>query len=585
MLSERRRRRERAQRGSVLSSVLIIVAFLAILGGALMNEVTTQFILSHTHAARVADEATVNSSVEYAIGQLQTRTVPAHCSTDTGPKWSVNLNSQWATAVPTCQAIVPDRATPLTAGTFSADGTHVVIQNVRNTYLVGDSSGNVYNYRFGQTAFLWRVGLGAGVTAPPAQTRDVGRNNHLITLVPTGSSVALIDDNLVGSATLRCTMAATGTVTTQPGVENAPSSSSAFFPDYAFFSDSSGRLSVYDATTNGNCARLARVSGVGTVVGGPLVLTGTKVTNRNQNGEGNGEQDTTTSSVEVFVIVNGGGSSHLVQYEYSEVTSGSGGPNPSLTFVASQTLPVGNVSGADYSTVTPANGQSIRLALTSGSGQVAMPSIRARNARGNQVSGLTYTMSGGPSPANLGGSFNRAPYWCLCPSGDLIGAGNQNGTLYVLDGANLNLRLRYDGSAADGRPRINSTPGADANGNWYFGADDGFVYDVEAPASGTAMFKAARFGPGGSVRSSPIVGGTSDGCVPGTCMYFGSTGTDYFAQLGGLRLMNVTACRTAGSGLTACVGNPRLWARLEVGTPGILGGQDVHVIQWSYYSP
>ena len=230
--------------------------------------------------------------------------------------------------------------------------------------------------------------------------------------------------------------------------------------------------------------------------------------------------------------------------------------------------------------MTPAGGQSIQLAITSSSGQVALASINVGGGR----SGPTYSISGGPAPATLGGSFSRAPYWCHCPGGDLIGAGNQNGTLYILD-AGLNLRLRYTGSA-DGSPAINTTPAADANGDWYFGADDGFVYDVEPPASGIDMFKAARLNPGGKVTSSPVVGSPSDGCAPGTCMYFGSTGTtDYFVQLGGLRLMDVTGCLTSGSGSTACTGNPRLWARLEVGTPGIVGGRDVNVIGWSYYSP
>jgi outer membrane protein assembly factor BamB len=581
MLSERRQRRARAQRGSVLSSVLVIVAFLSILGGALMSEISTQFLLSHIRASRVADEATVNSSVEYAIGQLQIRTVPVHCSTDTGPKWSVNLNGKWATATPSCLAIVPDRATPLTAGAFAADGTHVVIGG-RDTYLVGDSSGNVYNYPFGQTAYLWRVMLGAGVTGPPSQSLDATRPGHLITLIPAGNAVALIDDHVGAGASSRCNMAAGGSVTSQPGVEHPPSGSAPYFPDYAFFGDVTGRLWVYDATTNGSCAQMARASGLGgAVVGGPLVLKGTRTITRNQGGE-NGEQDTTTTTVELFAVVKIAGSRGLVQYEYSEVDDGSGRVTRNLNFIASQSLPITNVVGVAYSSTTPAKGQSIRLAITAGSGQVAMPAIAVQNS----TNGLTYTMSPGPAAVALGGTFRRAAFWCHCPGGvDLIGAGNQNGTLYVLNANNLTLRYRYDGSAADGRPQINSTPGADANGDWYFGADDGFVYDVEPPASGTLMFKAARFGPGGSVRSSPVVGSPSDGCAPGPCMYFGSTGTDYFAQLGSLRLMNVTACLTASSGSATCNGNPRLWARLQVGTSGIVGGQDVSIVGWSYYSP
>ncbi len=565
--------------------MLIIVAFLSILGGALMNEITAQFLLSHTLASRMADEATVNSSVEYAIGQLQTRRVSIHfpCSTDRGTNWSVNLNGKWANATPTCQAIVPDLATPLPfPANFPADGTHVVIGG-RDTYLVGDSNGNVYDYRFGQTTFLWKVTIGAGVFGPPSQSPDLSRANHLITLVPAGSAVALIDDHIGAGSTRVCNMAAGGTITSQPGFENPPAGSTAYFPDYAFFGDAGGRLSVYDATTNGSCVREASASGLGgAVVAGPLVLSGTQTITENQNQEGDGQQETTTTTVEMFAIVNGVGSSALVQYEYREVKDGSGDPARSLKFIDSQPLPA-NASGVAYSSTTPDVRNRIQLAVTSGSGRVTLATITAVNGR-NGASGLTYTMSIG-STAKLGGSFGRAPYWChpaQCGQ-DLIGAGNQNGTLYVMD-TNLKVQLQYDGAAA-----INSTPAVDANGDWYFGADDGFVYDVEAPASGPLprpMFKAARFGPGGKVSSSPLVGSPSDGCATvGPCMYFGSTGTAYFAQLGGLRLMDVNACLTSGSGSTACAGNPRLWARLEVGTPGILGGQDVHIIGWSYYSP
>ncbi len=581
MLSERRRRRERAQRGSVLGAVLIIVAFLSILGGALMNEISSQFVLSRALSLHMADEATVNSSVEYAIGQLQTRTVPVHCSTDAGSNWSVNLNGKSATATPTCQAIVPDLARPLATGTFPADGTHVVIGG-RNTYLVGDFSGDVYNYAFGQTSYLWRVNVGAGVTGPPSQSPDATRANHLITLVPAGDAVALIDDQLGGGAAPRCTMAAGGRVTSQPGVENPPSGSEAFFPNYAFFGDATGRLWVYDATTNGSCTLMASASGRwGAVVAGPLVLSGSQTITRNNNGER--QQDTTTTTVEVFAVVSGGGSSHLVQYEYSEVTNGSGGPNRSLDLIDSRSLPGTNVGGADYSSTTPDVRNPIRLAITSGSGQVTLAAITAQNGRNggdgrNEVSDLTYTMSIG-STANLGGSFSRAPYWCHCPSGDLIGAGNQNGSLYLLN-TSLNALLRYDGGVA-----INTTPAADANGDWYFGADDGYVYDVEPPARGPLMFKAARFGPGGSVHSSPVVGSTGDGCSTGPCLYFGATGTSYFAQIGKVRVMDLNACLSAQPCSRAGTGNARLWARLEVGPPSILGGHGVNVTGWSYYSP
>src|SRR5882762_5581685 len=117
----------------------------------------------------------------------------------------------------------------------------------------------------------------------------------------------------------------------------------------------------------------------------------------------------------------------------------------------------------------------------------------------------------------LPGGVAASPFWCHCPGQDLIGVGSTNGVLYLLD-TGLTILHSYDGTA-DGSPAIVSKPAPDVNGDWYFGAADGYVYDVEIPLSGQQMFKAARFGPGGQIRSSPVVGGASDGCAPGPCMY------------------------------------------------------------------
>ena len=51
--------RRRRQRGSVLSGLLIIVAFLAILIGSIMSELTSSFLISRTLVTRVQREATV----------------------------------------------------------------------------------------------------------------------------------------------------------------------------------------------------------------------------------------------------------------------------------------------------------------------------------------------------------------------------------------------------------------------------------------------------------------------------------------------------------------------------------------------
>ena len=73
------RDRHRAQRGSVLSGVLIMVAFLAIISGALVTELSTHFLISRTLVNRVSNEATVNSAMELALDQLQNTALANGC--------------------------------------------------------------------------------------------------------------------------------------------------------------------------------------------------------------------------------------------------------------------------------------------------------------------------------------------------------------------------------------------------------------------------------------------------------------------------------------------------------------------------
>jgi hypothetical protein len=162
--------------------------------------------------------------------------------------------------------------------------------------------------------------------------------------------------------------------------------------------------------------------------------------------------------------------------------------------------------------------------------------------------------------------------------------GSSNGVLYLLT-PSLAVAHTYDGTP-DGRPAINTTPRADEDGDWYFGADDGYVYDVEVRADGSSpLFKAARFGPGGAIRSSPIVGGDAE-CGDGPCVYFGSsTAGTYLARIGETRILDIRACVSVADGSTTCAVDPRLWARVEVGLPNIIGGSGVYVMGWSYYSP
>ena len=115
-------------------------------------------------------------------------------------------------------------------------------------------------------------------------------------------------------------------------------------------------------------------------------------------------------------------------------------------------------------------------------------------------------------------------------------------------------------------------------GDWYFGANDGYVYDVEIPVSGSQLFKAARFGPGGAIASSPLV----EICVSGPCLYFGSSSADsWFYRIGSTRVADIRACVSDAAGSTTCAANPRLWARAQVGG----GGGAVLVQGWSFYYP
>jgi hypothetical protein len=175
--------------------------------------------------------------------------------------------------------------------------------------------------------------------------------------------------------------------------------------------------------------------------------------------------------------------------------------------------------------------------------------------------------------ATLTGGIADNPFWCHCPgSTNLIGVGADNGTLYVLD-TNLAIVSTY----AAGSP-IRTSPIADAMGDWYFGADDGQLREVQDQGN-RAMVAIASYGTaGGPIQSSPVLGD----CPVGICVYLGSS--DASAYLVGLnaRRAVITSCVTSAP--PACLGvNPRLWADVVVEVAG--SPRTVHVEGWSYYSP
>jgi hypothetical protein len=561
----------RRQRGSVLSGLLIIVAFLAILIGGLLTELTSSFVLSRDQMTRVKTEATVTSAVELGIHQLEGGPVPAVCAQDARGPWYLTLNGHDAAVTQTCSGIVPEVATGLAAGSFTVDGIHDTAGG-NNRYLVANTSGRLNSYPFGQTQPSWSIPVGGRPTAPPLAQRDPNSAVDVSLLVPvaepggtcSGHCVALYTDP--GSTpSFVCDMPASVSVTAQPAAE-VTAGGSGHFPGYAFFGDAAGDLYVYNSTEDGGCNLLAINSLGGGVVGAPLVFPGTVTKTGNS----------TTISDEVFVLVSRATSTQLFHLRYSETTDPQDNVTPGLGLAeAPRAIAIGgNAVGYAISSTLPVVGSTMSLAVATASGRLGM----ARIAVG---SGPVYSMSSGASIVLPNGSgATRAAYWCHCPTQDLIGVGGTNGFLYLFNNA-LSLAYTYDGQP-DGRPAIQTTPMADANGDWYFGASDGFVYDVEIPVSGLQLFKAAKFGPGGAIASSPIVGA----CVAGPCMYFGSSSLgSYFVRIGTTRVSDLRACISSTFGSTICGANPRLWARVQVGPAAIWGNLGVYVQGWSYYSP
>ena len=564
MLHDRRRR----QRGSILSGLLIIVAFLAILVGALLTELTDSFTVSRELADRFNTEATATSAVEFAIHQLQVDPVPAVCVQDASTRgpWYMTLNGRSAFVTQTCSGILPELLQVIGTGSFTVDGVRDTTGGA-NRYLVTSSSGFLYSYSFGQTALNWpsAIGLGGAPTAPPMTKSDP--NGYVDLLVPLanqgapcfGHCVALYLDTGVGTPMLRCDMAATAVVTAPPGAEQAVGTFSNF-PGYAFFGDAAGNLYAYDASAV-DCALLHKDSGGlgGAAVGAPLVFPGTRTS----------KQGITTTTDDVFIVVTAGASTWLEHWKYVEVT----GSPPELNLLQSLSLNIGgNAVGRGASSTVPP----LMLAVATQSGRLAVATVTETDTK----SGPTYSTSLVSGPTQLPSAVGRAPYWCHCPTGDLIGVGGTNGSLYLLNTTTLAVAWSYSG-LADGSPAINTTPMADAKGDWYFGANDGAVYDVEIPVSGSQMFKAARISSGGTITSSPVVAG----CANGPCVYFASSTASYLLRIGTTRISELRACVSASPGSPVCAANPRLWARVQVGPSLIWGGSGVFVEGWSFYSP
>jgi hypothetical protein len=529
--------RKRSQRGSVLSGVLIMVAFLAIISGALMTALSTNFLLSNDLLNRVQTQATVSSAVEVAINQLQNTRVNAGCPVPA----SVSVNRQTAIAsVATCSSVTSSGSDSFismpSSNPFRIDGT---LAAGLNDYVVGDSAGTVFDYPLGDVKSRWKLPLGGSVTAQPLVMPAPGGNGKYLDLVPASGGacgqspycVRVLADGGSNNPQKLCAMATAGQVVSQPAVGRNN-------PGVVFVGDSTGSLyalDTLDTLSGAQCSVESTASADGPIVAGPIAFP--------CQGQCSG-----SNADALFVLISRGGSAELEPFIYSSNRFSAAGPKE-------LNLSWANPEGMDVESTTLPS----RLAISFDGGQVAVVQI---DGSGN----LTLQ----PFHGQVSGGISAAPRWCHCPGPlNLIGVGGNNGALNLyLPDTKMNLYASYPGTSG-----ISTTPVADGAGNWYFAANDGRLYEVNK-AGGTTLALAASFGSArAGFTSSPVLGS----CQSDVCVYLAST--DSAAYLVDLDARNVVLTACIGTQSSGCSGvNPQLWTRFEVGGA-------VHVQGWSYYSP
>ena len=548
--------RGRRQRGSVLSGVLIMLAFIAIISGALMTELSTNFLLSNNLTNRVAIQATVNSAVESAADQLKPTSLnPLERGCPTLSSVSLNKRSAIASyAAPCLQRRVT--AGPASWSSFSVDGTRVQLSG-RDEYLTGDTNGVVYEYDFGKSTPNWTLPLGGSVKGQPQAMLDPTSSANILNLIPieqptqsatpgcgpTRECVAVLFETPPYRQFLLCYLAANGRVTAQPAVGSSVSK------NRVFFGDSLGTLFVYqpvdpsDSDGGNACPFIVKavVPGGQPIVAGPVVIPCTT--------------GCTTSTDEIYLVASDTGSSNLVHFTYT--ASGLNYVPPSLP------LPAPNASGIALS------GSNSTFAISFLGGQVAVAHVNP-----------DYTMSVS-APVSVTSRIADAPYWCQCQSGDVVAVGGTvvvngvatNGGLYLFDAGLKPIGTYLSGSAA----AIRTTPGTDKAGNWFVGADDGYVYEVKQGA----LTLSTTYGPmGGPISSSAVVGYCHSGLT--VCIYIGLQNNQPTIVPLDNRQAALSACIIPSSS-TLCTGaSPRLSARLEVGSA--VSAQTVRVRGWAYSS-
>lgn len=545
LLKDRRRR----QRGSVLSAVLIMVAFLAIIAGALLTSLSDNFLLAHALVNRTANEATIDSGMELALSGLQdTRSSPLFngCPGLT----SLALNGLAASeSYASCYPVI-DRGSSqnlraiVSGGKFQDDGTHASVPAAGvDAYLAGDSSGNVFAVPTGTVAAAWSYALGGEVVGPPLAMADASTSSGVSYLVPVENPtlgqaagcatdcVALLSATGSGPPSLTCLMPANAVVAAEPAAGNA-------FPADAYFGDASGLLFAYSAIAayqTPTCDQEAtydigsNVPGTSAVVAGPFVINGST---------------SKRLADEIYAVVTAGTQSFVVHYTYALNKRF----QPAFTYGGSIALP-GAVTGASFQP------SSSEIAVGFASGRVALVKIQ---------SDFSIALLGSVA---LGSPVTDAPFWN--GTGQIgVAAGS---TLYVLN-PGLSIASSFAAPSA-----ISGSPAADLGGDWFVGTSSGWLYEAQAVAGSAQMAQRAAYGGAGSLTSTPMAFRCSTGSI-GICIYAGSSDGDlYFAGLDARHAL-VDSCISA-CGLT----NSSLRADVEVGDAN--SPRTVHVLGWSYYSP
>ncbi|HKC20327.1 MAG TPA: hypothetical protein VKE27_11945 [Candidatus Dormibacteraeota bacterium] len=533
LLKDRRRR----QRGSVLSAVLIMTAFIAIIAGALMTELSTNLILSRTLVDRVASQATENSAIEQALSKLQSAPLNGQCpSLPTAALNNVTASASYLRCWPTRRESPNAFAAVGAGGAFQTDGTHAQLNGI-NDYVVGDAAGNVIDVPFGSLRPRWTAPLGGQVTATPAVIPKPGSPSQVLDVIPLSGSGCVTVPNCLNvrldtagstaAPVLQCIAAGAGGVVPAQPVLSPTQAGLVYYGQGQL-------LAATDVTSqSGDCDYEATAG-----IPNDQVVTGGLIAFKCVSSCGK-------VADEVFAAVGNSLGSQLMRYTYS---------NGSLSLVSTLTLPWSGVAGLAASGATlPAS-----VAITFAGGGVELVQLGSNGSM--TVVGRTAA----------GAGIGDSPYWCHCPNGDQIGVAAHNGALYVYNSA-LQTIATYPGDGA----AIDTRPGTDAAGDWYVGDRDGFVQEIQV--SGAVASKVDAFGPMAQVVTAVEVGG----CSTGICIYAGANDKNVYLVPLDARRAIISACVTT-SPPTCSAANPRLWANLEVGAAG--SPQTVHVEGWSYYS-